>query len=126
MAELDENFLQRITALRQNLPQLSSAETSPFPKIRIAVLDTGIDPTAIPTGRMVATWSLTEIQEDINGHGTHVARLLLRTAPAAEIFVAKISDNTSLYSKDISQIAHVSPTWSEGFRDNSYHFFIGY
>lgn len=32
----------------------------------------------------------TDWQVDSHGHGTHVARLLLQTAPTAEIYVAKI------------------------------------
>jgi hypothetical protein len=120
MSELDKNYLQRI-----NLPQLDSAETNLFPKIRIAVLDTGVDPTdamirgAMSTARIMSQRSWAEYLNDIDGHGTHVTQILLKTAPAAEIYVAKISDEKSVERKDISRIAQVSLTSSEGFRDNS-------
>ena len=49
-----------------------------------------------------------EIYSDNNGHGTHVARLLLKVAPSAEIFVAKITNDKDIDLKDMSRIAEVS------------------
>jgi len=34
-----------------------------------------------------------ELVQDYHGHGTHGASVLLRTAPDASIFVAKVTDN---------------------------------
>ncbi|KAI1089240.1 hypothetical protein F5B19DRAFT_467985 [Rostrohypoxylon terebratum] len=68
-------------------------------KIRIAVLDSGIDETdpkirpALKFGRIRTCRSFVgrpDQWQDSHGHGTHVTRLLLETAPRAEIFVAKI------------------------------------
>ena len=79
-------------------------------KIRIAVLDSGVDDTdptirpAIKFGR-INTWRSKsfvgrpdEWRQDTYGHGTHVTQLLLKTAPAAEIYVGKIcTGKTSNY-----------------------------
>lgn len=42
--------------------------------------------------------------EDHHGHGTHVARILLRFAPRAEIVVAKITNTRSLKTTNITQL----------------------
>ena len=120
MRTLENGFLNNIRTLRQNSPPIGLAETlkgmQTPEKIRIAVLDTGID----PTDRMIKpamsriidkrSWvgSIPESYMDKYGHGTHVTRLLLRMAPAAEIYVAKITDNKNVDPEDMSRIAEVS------------------
>jgi hypothetical protein len=44
---------------------------------------------------------------DRYGHWTHVARLLLQIAPAAELYVAKISDTTHIDARDLHRISKV-------------------
>lgn len=46
------------------------------------------------------------VRSDPAGHGTHVAGLLLRVAPNANIYVAKVSDKDGLH--DPQDIANVS------------------
>lgn len=46
--------------------------------------------------------------KDQHGHGTHVVRLLLKFAPRAEIFVAKISDTKSLTLTRAHRLSEVS------------------
>lgn len=71
-------------------------------RIRIAVLDSGIDDTqpimdsATRHGRINCQASRSFVhradswRQDSYGHGTHVTQLLLKTAPTAEIIIGKI------------------------------------
>lgn len=119
MRTLEDGFLYDIKALRQNSPPIGLAERlkgiQTPEKIRIAVLDTGIDPTDMmikpAMSRIIdkRSWvGSPESYMDKYGHGTHVTRLLLKMAPAAEIYVAKITDNKSVDPQDMSRIAEVS------------------
>lgn len=51
--------------------------------------------------------------QDYHGHGTHVARLLLRFAPEADIYVAKVSDSRFLEKTTMDRLVRVRPTSSE-------------
>jgi subtilisin family serine protease len=74
--------------------------------VRIAILDTGIfideNDSLLSAGkeRIVERRNFLHPGEpgcvDTHGHGTHVARILLRFAPRAELLVAKISEGRSL------------------------------
>jgi subtilisin family serine protease len=87
-------------------------------KIRIASIDTGIDKdddiiiqTALECDSIKECCSFTGNGEDVqdsHGHGTHIARLLLDIAPAAELYVAKVSDGQTLYPSSLSRIAEVT------------------
>ena len=115
---LEGGFLPNIKGLRQNA-RPSLAETvrgNPTPeKIRIAVLDTGIDLADVmikaAKSRIIQERSWVGSPENVTdnyGHGTHVTRLLLQMAPAAEIYVAKITDNKNVNPENMSRIADVS------------------
>jgi hypothetical protein len=93
-------------------------------KVRIAVLDSGVneeDDTmiwqAIKTGR-ISSKSKSFVgrpgdwMRDTYGHGTHVTRLLLESAPAAEIYVAKICTGKAINNEAMPGIAAVSPIFS--------------
>jgi subtilisin family serine protease len=67
--------------------------------VRIAHLDTGVDSrheeiqTAIANGKIKQYRGFPnslEPLEDRNGHGTHGASILLRTAPNAQIYIARV------------------------------------
>jgi subtilisin family serine protease len=78
-------------------------------KIRIAILDTGIDlghPYFDEKIRKGGTQSRREIvtecksflpgkrgDEDEHGHGTHAASLILRLAPNSKVYVARVIDD---------------------------------
>ncbi|UKZ92453.1 uncharacterized protein TrAFT101_007408 [Trichoderma asperellum] len=115
--ELEDGFLCKIKTLRENLESISLARAytgikTPEP-IRIAILDTGID----TTDKMIGPASRSRIKakrswvgsiedyEDRYGHGTHVTRLLLKMAPAADIYIAKITDGKTVDAKDMDRIA---------------------
>lgn len=65
------------------------------------MLDSGVDrndpkiKNAQRYGRIKggSSWVGSSYDQDNYGHGTHVARFLLETAPAAELYIAKICDN---------------------------------
>jgi hypothetical protein len=95
--------------------------------IRIAVLDSGVDKSdpmigaAIRNGKIakLKSWvgisgqDTTDGQEDqadwhdTYGHGTHITKLLLDAAPAAEVYVAKICHKKTINDQFMSGIAKV-------------------
>lgn len=116
-------FFNRIKALPPPLYTIGSSQNT-IEKIRIAVLDSGVDGSgtsaiirsAIKHGRINLNRSKSFVvdsrpidwQVDSHGHGTHVARLLLQTAPAAEICVAKICIGKVINNEFMPGIAQVS------------------
>jgi hypothetical protein len=103
-------------------------------RLKIAVLDTGVDvddpwlKKALDeaelareeegfhsrdqeTNPIVAYWPSEAAAEDGFGHGTYVAYLLLRYAPDADIYVAKISDGLTV--EDYGQVA-AAIDWAVG------------
>lgn len=85
--------------------------------IRIAVLDTGVSDNdeyvkrgLLHGGKIKDCRSWVGDDDgcsDTCGHGTHVVRLLLRTAPTAEIYVAKISAGLKVDGNAMGRIAKV-------------------
>ncbi|KAH8880242.1 subtilisin-like protein [Thozetella sp. PMI_491] len=97
-------------------PGVAALRASPpaHDKIRIAVLDSGIDKNdtrikgALKSLRIKKQMSFVgeaDDWQDIYGHGTHVTRLLLQAAPAAEIFVGKICHAKSINQEFMAGIA---------------------
>lgn len=98
-------------------------------KIRIAILDTGIDvesdtliKTAIGEGRIKERCGFVNDPDsspdscgyqDVNGHGTHVTRLILNAAPSAEILIAKISNGVTMSRQHLHGIAKVNKEYQE-------------
>jgi subtilisin family serine protease len=75
------------------------------PAVKIAVLDTGIDPEhafingAMKAKRIVVAESFVNGDRSIDdrfGHGTHVANLLLSVAPDTELYVAKVANSEEI------------------------------
>jgi hypothetical protein len=97
---------------------LAMLRPRPPEKIRIAVLDSGVDEldpkirAAIKSKRIKSgkSWVDTAYNTDNYGHGTHVTRLLLDTAPRAEIYVAKICVNKNINDDFMPGIAEVCQT----------------
>jgi subtilisin family serine protease len=123
------NFMQDIRPFVEMIRGLADS-CPPFPawapwrteKIRIAIIDTGIDndddiliETALECGRIKACRGFVndpDDHKDFHGHGTHVTRLLLEMAPSAELYIAKVSDSRSINATDLNRISEVSfHTW---------------
>ncbi|KAL8294203.1 hypothetical protein RB597_008037 [Gaeumannomyces tritici] len=90
--------------------------------VRVAVLDSGVDMSdprvkgAKKRIKAMRNWTddNPENWEDSYGHGTHVVRQLIRVAPAAEVYVARVStakkvepEKTGLIAKAINWAATV-------------------
>jgi len=82
-------------------------------RIRVAILDSGVDPMdpfiRRELKRRIKYQSFIpglESVEDKVGHGTHTAALLLRTAQNADVYIGRITIDGKIWSSD--QIAKVS------------------
>ena len=100
-----EKWLREVESVVHSWMPLSKVND----KIRIAILDTGIDlghpyfDEKIRTGStQTRRESINECKsfllgkrgdEDAHGHGTHAASLLLRLAPNAKVYVARVVDD---------------------------------
>lgn len=96
----------------------SKANNSKSEKIRIVVLDSGIDRmdpkirAAILDDRINSIQSKSFIGpsddlQDTHGHGTHVTKLLLNTAQAAEIYIGKVFAEKTINDELMSGITEV-------------------
>jgi subtilisin family serine protease len=89
----------------------AATSSTAYPRIRIAILDTGIEFDHADTRPKLVTEHHARIKEcksfesssnagiDTNGHGTHVAMLALRTFPNADLYIAKVSATRKDFSK---------------------------
>jgi hypothetical protein len=112
-------YIRRITTKYSSLNKSHHWRSK---KIRIAILDTGIDAVedTLIQGAEDRIKEHCSFMKDLNpsanpldcqdvhGHGTHVTRLILRAAPSAEIFIAKISDGVIIDPQYLHRIARVS------------------
>ncbi|KAI9146885.1 Thermostable alkaline protease [Paramyrothecium foliicola] len=105
-----EPFFFRISRLRSTSVHKLHDST----KIRIAVLDSGLDEKdpkirgALASRRIDKRVSFVGQPDDCSdtyGHGTHIVKLLLQTAPAAVISVAKICDGKIINEEYMGGIA---------------------
>ncbi|KAF4448159.1 hypothetical protein F53441_8394 [Fusarium austroafricanum] len=76
----------------------------PPSRVRIAVLDTGYDPDVVMFQnphhkRRLRDWkdfaAGSGARQDEDGHGTHVLSLIMKVAPAADIYVARVAKDTT-------------------------------
>jgi hypothetical protein len=95
--------------MEKKLPKKSKNKDD---RIKIAVLDTGIDLENLTisgwTGQ-IRCWPSNPSCKDTNGHGTQVAYLLLRLAPHAMLRISKVADSQNLADANVNMIAEVSP-----------------
>ena len=79
-------------------------------RIKIAVLDTGIDMGNSFFSNLqnqIKCWPSEADCKDNDGHGTHVAQLLLKIVPHADLRIAKITDSQLLMHASIYKIEAV-------------------
>ena len=86
-------------------------------RVRIAVLDTGYDPDAIffqtPDRRdRIRKWkdfavSSSTLRRDMDGHGTHVLSLVMKVAPTADFYVARVARDTGDLPASVDNVAKV-------------------
>ena len=85
--------------------------------IKIAVLDTGVDLTH-PFIKSAKKYNRIKLMEnfvegvkntdDLHGHGTHIAALLLEVAPGTQLYIAKVAEGGKIPANH--KIADVSGT----------------
>lgn len=82
--------------------------------VKIAILDTGIDmsePFISTNSTRITTQTFLSNEtsvEDVHGHGTHTAALLLQIAENADIYVARIAkDENSVDPKNIEKVRNL-------------------
>lgn len=96
-------------------PVLERRSLSDDEKVRVAMLDTGID-ASHPAflGRVFDEnnchdWTNSNGSTmDIVGHGTHSAALVLKVAPNASLYIAKVFDSTIGIAETPKNVAKVS------------------
>lgn len=88
--------------------------------IKIAVLDTGYDNGAhffqnrsrkrqLKSDNWLDCLGLSKKPVDNDGHGSYVVSLAMKLAPAAEIYVARVAENTASLEASSENIAKVFP-----------------
>lgn len=88
----------------------SHPEEHTHSRLRVAVLDTGIDMNhheifGDERIKELKSWTTTSADEDTSGHGTHIASTILSLTSNVDVFIAKISDNNVLEDTDrISEV----------------------
>src|SRR5271170_3635671 len=102
-------WFDKFDHVQEKLPKRAQGKDK---RIKIAVLDTGIDLTntwiSSKRGR-IQCWPTDKSCEDTDGHGTQVAYLLLRLAPHAQLRIAKVSKSQLLLDAGVKEIAEVRP-----------------
>ncbi|KAL6820174.1 peptidase S8/S53 domain-containing protein [Trichoderma sp. SZMC 28015] len=105
----DEWFNNYFDKIRANLFFGSGRNRSTLKtKIRIGVLDTGIDMsnnTISQNRNKIRCWPPGADHHDNVGHGTHVAFLLLHLAKHVDLRICKITDSVDIEDASIKQIA---------------------
>ncbi|RDW57735.1 hypothetical protein BP5796_12536 [Coleophoma crateriformis] len=87
---------------KRTQPVLKARRNNDYKRIRIAVLDTGIDldhPIIAKCKIRIAncrSWVVDDASvSDTHGHGTHIASVLLKLAPSADLYVARVFKDAS-------------------------------
>jgi subtilisin family serine protease len=84
--------------------------------VKIAILDTGVDLSDPSIEEYVRRKRIVDYKgfagdaadvQDKNGHGTHVAKILIKNAPVADFYIAKVSNNTKVPATQLPQVAEV-------------------
>lgn len=100
MAPSSEKWLQRLESETGTFVRKGRGKHQAR-RIRIAILDTGVDPRNVAFAGPVSK-GLVKVEDfvtpggdalDLHGHGTHCVGLLCRIAPEAEIYVAKVAND---------------------------------
>ncbi|CCT63237.1 related to thermostable alkaline protease precursor [Fusarium fujikuroi IMI 58289] len=116
-ARSEHDFSTRIQRfIQRHILRTSYVDISidyPYKRVTVAIIDTGFsandDPFFINAETRIRSRRSfigeEDDWEDIHGHGTHVARLVLRHAPECEVYVAKISNTRSFSEDHVGQLA---------------------
>lgn len=114
---LAEQWLEGLNDVNKTISKIPPAPGCLRPRpVRIAVLDTGIDGDSVffssPVRRArIREWKdwvdNSDMPVDLNGHGSHTVSLVMKVAPRADIYVARIAKDTSTLRNSTEFIAEV-------------------
>lgn len=88
-----------------SVTSVASARASTETKVTVAILDTGIDRTHHAlAGRILASVNLTgsPTENDVNGHGTHIAGIIAKAENAAFLNVKVAEDDGVVYATRVA------------------------
>lgn len=105
-----EKWLNQVDSL---IREMRKANPSTPKRVRIAILDTGYDPDTpffLRRERRIAAWrdwvDADPSPSDFHGHGTHMLGLIMRIAPQADIYVARVA-KTPEDLENVERVAEV-------------------
>jgi subtilisin family serine protease len=113
LSDRAEEFFTQLRDFQQVYKSfVTTTGTLPQRRIRIGILDTGIDTKNkiyFQSGRLEDDWCISFVGEphefhDEDGHGTHCVSLLRKVAPDAEIYVAKVFSHKEI---DLTQAMNI-------------------
>ncbi|MGC4044419.1 MAG: S8 family serine peptidase [Armatimonas sp.] len=84
-------------------PPMPLRYPGPVP-VKVAILDSGIDASNSTPLNVVACYDVrypTAPVQDLDGHGTAVARIINAVAPGVKLHIYKVADSTGLYEWDV-------------------------
>ncbi|RFU73338.1 hypothetical protein TARUN_8912 [Trichoderma arundinaceum] len=128
-------WLSRIQRLNEELSDSSIVAVTSSTPVRIAVLDTGCDTNALfffdpANSRRLKEWKDWTNEpgewEDSHGHGTHLTSLLMKIAPEAHVYVARVTkspDELFNSSENVAKaISWASKEWKADIISMSFGF----
>lgn len=115
--DLHEEFLAH------HIQPRSSGKYESQPRVKIAILDTGIDVYnphiwGSRVGdhnpiKMIKHFGGSERNIDKDGHGTHVAGLVMKIAHHSDLYIAKVADHIPEGEEGYSSVVNVSSSVSD-------------
>lgn len=117
---LTDIWTEKFQNLKELCP-LQELEPGDSRRVRVAVIDTGIDMThvdiqaAVANGRVIKVCDWVDGQEGIEddmvgdsfGHGTHVASVILDMAPNVDLYIARVAKGRELSHSQAENVAKV-------------------
>lgn len=112
-----DSWLESLVSSRLAKDLHAHTKTGCSSRIKIAILDTGYDPESpffrsrIRRNRIKSwkDWVSNSLQhQDQDGHGTHVVSLVMRIAPQADVYMARIAEGTEGLQKASQSVAEVT------------------
>ncbi|KAF2106155.1 hypothetical protein BDV96DRAFT_339008 [Lophiotrema nucula] len=115
-----DKFMAELSWVAEYVVDLTDESSQETENVRIALIDTGIDREDTHIREAIADQRITECRDFVNGpyaapdpndsqdkigHGTHIAKLVLDTAPLAKLYIAKIADDKSIERTHLHRIA---------------------
>lgn len=114
-----ERFVELINQFHGDNSQDRSPEGKALGRLRVAILDTGIDINhheifGDERVKERKSWTDSSADEDNSGHGTHIASTILSLTRNVDVYIAKVTESNVL--EDTDRVSEVG-----GFYTLAYH-----